>query len=289
MTPNCTWSTIKTVYILTGLDGIGVTPEVFLLDWSLDRLSDSFWVALDPTCLVIASLVVNLLFPLTFFPFDFFAKKSSNDLSLSDISTRKRPRQRAEERELLPKFLKLIEILLIFFELWGDACARNTSFHSLADTSNMAAAKEKMGRKTGCIFCSIAAKEQGTPIIYEDEKIAVFSDRRPAAKHHYLVIPKEHYGNPKTLTEDHVQLVERLQEVGKSVIGDTEEADPKDVLYGYHWPPFNSIQHLHLHVITPRSQMGFLARQIFKPNSFWFVSHEWLLERLKKSPSISSW
>jgi len=153
----------------------------------------------------------------------------------------------------------------------------------------MAAAKhESMERKTGCIFCKIAAKEQGTPIIYEDEKISVFSDRRPAAKHHYLVIPKEHYGNPKTLTEDHVPLVERLHEVGKSVIGDSGEANPEDVLYGYHWPPFNSIQHLHLHVIAPRTRMGFFARQIFKPNSFWFVSHEWLLEHLKNSPSTSS-
>ena len=35
-------SITKTVYVLTGLDGIGVTPEVFLLGWSLDRLSDSF-------------------------------------------------------------------------------------------------------------------------------------------------------------------------------------------------------------------------------------------------------
>lgn len=78
----------KTVCVLTGLDGIGVTPEDFLLGWSLDRLSeDSFWLTPDPTCFVIASLVVNLLFPFTFFPFDFFAKKSSNDLSLSDISS----------------------------------------------------------------------------------------------------------------------------------------------------------------------------------------------------------
>lgn len=160
--------------------------------------------------------------------------------------------------------------------------------HSLAVVLNMAATKEEnLGRKTGCVFCKIAAKEQDTPLVYEDESMAVFSDRRPAAKHHYLVIPKEHYGNPKSLNQEHVQLVERLQEVGKSVIEGTG-ADSKDVLYGYHWPPFNSIQHLHLHVISPRTQMGFLARQIFKPNSFWFVSHEWLLERLKKNLSNSS-
>ncbi|KAJ7381276.1 Histidine triad nucleotide-binding protein 3 [Desmophyllum pertusum] len=148
--------------------------------------------------------------------------------------------------------------------------------------------QESVGIKRGCIFCKIAAKEQENHLIYEDEKIAVFPDRRPAAKHHYLVIPKDHYGNPKSLySEDHVELVERLLEVGKSVIADTE-ADSEDVLYGYHWPPFNSIQHLHLHVISPRTQMGFFARQIFKPNSFWFVTHDWLLDRLKKNPSKSS-
>lgn len=165
---------------------------------------------------------------------------------------------------------------------------RASRLHSLAVVSNMAQAmQESLGRKTGCVFCKIAAKEQETPLIYEDENTAVFSDRRPAAKHHYLVIPKAHYGNPKSLTKEHVTLVERLQEVAKSVIDGTE-ADSEDVLYGYHWPPFNSIQHLHLHVISPRTQMGFFARQIFKPNSFWFVSHEWLLERLKKNPSNST-
>lgn len=165
---------------------------------------------------------------------------------------------------------------------------RASRLHSLAVVSNMAqATQESLGRKTGCVFCKIAAKEQETPLIYEDENTAVFSDRRPAAKHHYLVIPKAHYGNPKSLTEEHVTLVERLHEVAKSVIDGTE-ADSEDVLYGYHWPPFNSIQHLHLHVISPCTQMGFFARQIFKPNSFWFVSHEWLLERLKKNPSNST-
>lgn len=74
----------KTARIFTVFDGVGVIPEVFLLGWSLDRLSVSFWVL--PTCFVIASLVVNLLFPLAFFPFSFFAKKLSNCLSCSDIA-----------------------------------------------------------------------------------------------------------------------------------------------------------------------------------------------------------
>ena len=166
---------------------------------------------------------------------------------------------------------------------------KNTSSRSLTVVSNMAAGEDNLGRKPGCIFCKIAAKEvEETELKYENDQIAAFSDRKPAAEHHYLVVPKEHYGNPKSLySEDHIGLLERLLEVGKKIIADNQ-ADGEDVLFGYHWPPFNSIQHLHLHVISPRSQMGFFARQIYKPNSLWFVTHDWLLEYLKKKLPNSS-
>ena len=56
----------------------------------------------------------------------------------------------------------------------------------------MAAEGEGLGRKPDSIFCKIAAKEDETQLIYEDEEISVFPDRKPAAKHHYLVVSKEH-------------------------------------------------------------------------------------------------
>ena len=148
----------------------------------------------------------------------------------------------------------------------------------------MTAESPNLESKKDCVFCKIAVKEQESRIIYEDEKTVVFPDIRPAANHHYLVIPKEHYGNPKSLTAVDLQVVDHLFEVGKNAITNSV-TDSEDVLYGYHWPPFNSIQHLHLHVIYPRSQMGFFARQIYRPNSFWFVTHEWLVEHLQKNPA----
>lgn len=123
---------------------------------------------------------------------------------------------------------------------------------------------------------------------HEDEQVAAFSDHKPAAKFHFLVVPKEHCGNPKSLhSEDHIYLLESMLEVGKKVLVDNE-ANYEDALFGYHWPPFNSIQHLHLHVISPRSQMGFFTRLAYKPNSLWFVTHEWLMDRLKNKNSSSS-
>lgn len=48
--------------------------------------------------------------------------------------------------------------------------------------------------------------------------------------------------------------------------------DLKDTRTVFHWPPFNSISHLHLHYINPASEMGLISRTIFKPNTMWCVS-----------------
>ena len=168
-------------------------------------------------------------------------------------------------------------------------CSKNSSSHSPTVGLKMAENSETRDKESpGCIFCKIAAKEvEETQLKYEDQQVAAFSDRKPAAKYHFLIVPKEHCGNPKSLhSEDHVHLLERLSQVGKELIAHNE-ANYEDTLFGYHWPPFNSIQHLHLHVISPRSQMGFFSRQIYKPNSLWFVTHEWLLEYVKNKNSSS--
>jgi Scavenger mRNA decapping enzyme C-term binding len=48
-------------------------------------------------------------------------------------------------------------------------------------------------------------------------------------------------------------------------------ADINDARFGYHWPPFNSVGHLHLHAISPASSLTFMANTIFKEDSWWFV------------------
>lgn len=48
------------------------------------------------------------------------------------------------------------------------------------------------------------------------------------------------------------------------------ELTPSQLSLGFHWPPFNSVGHLHMHAIAPAAKMGFLQRQMFKKDSFWY-------------------
>ncbi|PIO34051.1 hypothetical protein AB205_0207290 [Aquarana catesbeiana] len=58
-----------------------------------------------------------------------------------------------------------------------------------------------------CIFCRISNnQESGSEILHSDEDLVCFRDIRPGAPYHYLVVPKKHIGNCKTLTNEHVPL-----------------------------------------------------------------------------------
>ncbi|MDD5439274.1 MAG: histidine triad nucleotide-binding protein [Candidatus Omnitrophica bacterium] len=43
-----------------------------------------------------------------------------------------------------------------------------------------------------CVFCKIVKKEIKADIIYEDDRVVAFSDIKPRAPVHVLIIPREH-------------------------------------------------------------------------------------------------
>lgn len=65
--------------------------------------------------------------------------------------------------------------------------------------------------------------------------------------------------------------MEKLVNDGKRILCEND-ANMDDVLMGFHWPPFNSVNHLHLHIISPASEIGLIHRQMFKPSNIWFVT-----------------
>lgn len=131
-----------------------------------------------------------------------------------------------------------------------------------------------------CVFCQICGDNPGgTEFLFSSDDFVVFRDIKPAAKHHYLIVPREHIRDAKSLTAPQKPMVEKMVELAKEVLRE-QNADLSQVRLGFHWPPFHSVSHLHLHAISPPNEMGFVARMIFAPNSWWFVSPEYVLSRL---------
>lgn len=120
-----------------------------------------------------------------------------------------------------------------------------------------------------CIFCQISQnKLPETKLLAENEKIVVFKDRSPASKQHYLVVPKEHLVSPKTLcTEEHVELVNEMVSYGTEYLKQ-QGGNVTDMKIGFHWPPFTSVHHLHLHVIFPASEMPLMHKIIYSNQVF---------------------
>ncbi|VVC87549.1 unnamed protein product [Leptidea sinapis] len=134
-------------------------------------------------------------------------------------------------------------------------------------------------QKSACIFCNIVNKLEDTEILYEDDLVCVFRDIRPATKYHILIIPKRHIDDTKSLKPSDKDLVERMLSVAKEMVTKNNYT-VEDTRFGYHWPPFRSVKHLHLHAIAPESEMGYIARMVFMKNSYWFVSPEFVESRL---------
>ncbi|EDW78087.2 uncharacterized protein Dwil_GK24814 [Drosophila willistoni] len=126
---------------------------------------------------------------------------------------------------------------------------------------------------TPCKFCDFANRRQGPPpvLLVETDEYVIFKDIAPASKYHYLAIPKLHFESLNALNKSHYGLVKRMEE-GMIEFLKTKNVDANnDTIIGFHIPPFISVSHLHLHGISPASEMSLLNKINFM-ESFWFKS-----------------
>ncbi|XP_058807297.1 adenosine 5'-monophosphoramidase HINT3-like [Phymastichus coffea] len=131
-----------------------------------------------------------------------------------------------------------------------------------------------------CIFCKILEKEEPCVSIYEDEDVACIKDINPASTHHYLIIPKIHIVNAKTMKKEHEELYDKMVATVEIII-EKLDLEKNSTRTGFHWPPFTTVNHLHLHVISPIERMSYIKDWMFKPNSMWFVSTDYVKSQFK--------
>ncbi|CAE6427729.1 unnamed protein product [Rhizoctonia solani] len=97
----------------------------------------------------------------------------------------------------------------------------------------------------GCVFCDVR-KELGFAVVYENEELIVFKDRNPAAREHLLVITRRHVESVKSLNVSDVPLLLRMRDAGSQALSSLGIPEDQQK-FGFHIPPFNTVNHIHLH------------------------------------------
>jgi diadenosine tetraphosphate (Ap4A) HIT family hydrolase len=117
---------------------------------------------------------------------------------------------------------------------------------------------DKQGNRLSCVFCRIHQRFEPGRIVYEDDKFVVFHTIDPATHLHLLVTPRAHIANVRALKgQEGANLVREMKSVGQSVLGGYGPTGR----YCFHIPPWNSIDHLHLHAIASPNTMSFYFSQ----------------------------
>ncbi|NWU48269.1 APTX protein, partial [Dromas ardeola] len=84
--------------------------------------------------------------------------------------------------------------------------------------------------------------------VYKDEKTVVIKDKYPKARYHWLILPWDPISSLKSVTRDHLELLEHMHAVGQKMIEQCPDRGSLEFRLGYHAVP--SMSQLHLHVIS---------------------------------------
>eukprot|EP01111_Echinosteliopsis_oligospora_P011054 TRINITY_DN3547_c0_g1_i1.p1 TRINITY_DN3547_c0_g1~~TRINITY_DN3547_c0_g1_i1.p1 ORF type:complete len:154 (+),score=22.23 TRINITY_DN3547_c0_g1_i1:3-464(+) len=136
-----------------------------------------------------------------------------------------------------------------------------------------------------CEFCHLL-KHDFKFILHQDEEFFVVEDIHPDFELHYQVITKKHIESIASLTKADKSLVERMKAFGESfLINKAKEKSISSLRYGYHVPPYTSIDHLHMHCIGGRQIWSFYMAAFAPVDSVIRKLGE-LDEGTKPSPSL---
>jgi diadenosine tetraphosphate (Ap4A) HIT family hydrolase len=105
-----------------------------------------------------------------------------------------------------------------------------------------------------CVFCAIVAGEAPAIRVYEDDDHVAILDIRPFTRGHTLVIPKRHTVD---LTDTPSQTVAGMVTLGQRIARATRRsglhADGNNVVINDGKSAFQSVLHIHLHVLPRQS------------------------------------
>ncbi len=100
-----------------------------------------------------------------------------------------------------------------------------------------------------CIFCKIANGEIPSYKLYEDDFFIVILDRFPSNLGHTLIIPKKHFDNIYTLTDEYSEKIFPLAVKIANALKKQLNLEGLNILQNNGEISGQSVEHFHLHLI----------------------------------------
>jgi histidine triad (HIT) family protein len=105
----------------------------------------------------------------------------------------------------------------------------------------------------GCLFCGIVEGKIKANTVYEDERIVAFTDIRPQAPVHILLIPRKHIAGVLDIEPDDQNLIGEIFQVAARLARDKGIAESGfRVVVNSGADAGQSVFHLHYHLIGGR-------------------------------------
>ena len=150
---------------------------------------------------------------------------------------------------------------------------------------------DSKGAVKSCVFCSIVNKTGPARIVDENDEFIVFRTLKPYAEHHLLVCPKRHVMSVRELKgEKDADMIERMVGFGEKCLNGLEYSEKKvsegeSIIHKhcFHIPPYNSIDHLHLHSIgMGDAGMDWFGRLKYWDSTFYCKSAKLIIAQLRR-------
>lgn len=100
-----------------------------------------------------------------------------------------------------------------------------------------------------CVFCAIGRGDAPAERVHGDQRTVVFMDINPATRGHALVIPRAHYEDIFDADPLDVAAVATTAQLVARAARDSFGADGVNILQANGAAAFQTVFHLHLHVI----------------------------------------
>lgn len=108
--------------------------------------------------------------------------------------------------------------------------------------------------QTQCRFCAIVTGETPACIVFEDDSVIAFLDRRPLFPGHILLVPRQHF---ETLGDLPEPLIPPLFSKARLLVQAVEEAlEAEGTFVALNNRVSQSVPHLHVHIVPRRRHDG---------------------------------